>query len=107
MPPWLHELLGLANSAGGMAGLAAIVTALGTLRRQEKGMAAVRAELEPNHGSSMKDAMGRIEKQLYTLSDRVESLDHRLGHEIGDMRRSADTAHADLAARIRHLEQNH
>lgn len=84
-----------------------MLTALGTLRRQEKGMAAVRAELEPNHGSSLKDAVTRIEKNLTTLSDRVESLDHRLGHEIGDMRRAADTTNADLAARIRHLEQHH
>lgn len=103
----IGDIIAALSSLGGLGGLAAALTAARALRRRDDDMTAVRAAVEPNHGGSMADAVARIEA-------RVESLDHRIGHEMGDMRRTADATHAaqaavtaDLAARVRHLEHNH
>ena len=57
--------------------------------------AAVRAELTPNHGSSVKD-------QLALVLDLVRSQ----GHQLGEIRDDARAIHEDHAARIRALERH-
>lgn len=110
----IGDIIAALSSLGGLGGLAAAITAVCALRRRDDDMSAVRAAVEPNHGSSLADSMRRTEAQVMTLTSRVESLDHRIGHEMGDMRRAADATHAghdaihaDHAARIRHLEEHH
>lgn len=101
----IGDIIAALSSLGGLGGLAAVITASRALRRRDDDMTAVRAAVEPNHGSSLADSMRRTEAQVITLTSRVESLDHRIGHEMGDIRRSSDATHADHAARIRHLEE--
>lgn len=110
----IGDIIAALSSLGGLGGLAAVITASRALRRRDDDMTAVRAAVEPNHGSSLADSMRRTEAQVITLTSRVESLDHRIGHEMGDIRRSSDATHAaqaaittDLAARVRHLEETH
>lgn len=111
----LADTLAALSDLGGLAGLAAVLTALGTLRRAEVHHAQTRqadearwltvtAELQPNHGSSLRDAVSRIETSVDALSEGQADLARRLGHEIGEVRRAMDREHADYDARLRTLE---
>lgn len=68
----------------------------------------VRKEVSHNHGSSMKDAITRIERNQTGLMKSNELLVKdvsSLGHQIGELRESANVVHADYAARLRRLEE--
>lgn len=115
---WLADVLRALSDMGGLAGLAAVITSLATLRRTENQHAKRRAvddarwltvstELQPNHGSSLRDAVARIEHSVDALREDHTDLSRRIGHEMGDIRRSSDAIHTDLAARVRHLEETH
>lgn len=82
---------------GGFAGLAAVLAVVWPIRH-------VSAQMKPNHGSSLRDAVDRIEKNLDNLTARHDDLASRLGHEVGELKSDSRAAHDDLAARIRHLE---
>ena len=69
-------------SLGGFAGLAALIGNFIQLRSVHK-------EVTPNHGSSMNDAVHRIEKMVDSL-----------GHQIGEVRRDAATMHDMIGARL-------
>lgn len=118
MVPWLRDFLELANSAGGMAGLAALIGSLATLRRRDDhdagikedvadvrrdiatlqaGLKSVQAQVEHNHGSSMKDQVTRIES--------TQAVMHR---DISDMRRDLSDARHDHDERLHsHDERLH
>lgn len=120
---WLADVLRALSDMGGLAGLAAVITSLATLRRTENQHAKRRAvddarwltvstELQPNHGSSLRDAVARIEHSVDALREDHTDLSRRLGHEMGDIRRARDREHADISERlrghddrIRHLEE--
>lgn len=55
---------------GGFGGFAATLTSLATLLAARK----TRAQLEPNHGSSVKDQLNRIER---SLDEHGDQLDHQ------------------------------
>lgn len=106
------------SDLGGLAGLAAVITAASTLRRSEARHAKARAddearwitvtsELEPNHGSSLRDAVDRIEHAVDELREDHTDLARRLGHELGEIRRTMDREHGDYDSRIRALESRH
>ena len=90
-------------SLGGLGGLAAALTALGAVRRQRSSTDRLEAEMVPDHGTSLRDAVDRIEAGMDDLREEHRDLGRRLGHELGEVRRSTDLAHADLTARVRRL----
>ena len=87
---------------GGLAGLAALLTAIGGVIVQLRGLRRVRQDtiqLQPDHGTSVADAIARIEAGVIETRRLI-------GHEIGEVR---DQQHADLIdvrARLRALENN-
>lgn len=93
----------LINSFGSLiasiGALVAAVTAAGKARNAERNTAKlanttndIRKEVSPNHGSSMKDSLVRIEK----LADG-------LGHQIGEIRRDAAVTHELLGNQVKAL----
>lgn len=88
------------GAVGGLGGLGALVTGVASLLEARR----VRSSVEPNHGSSLADAVRRTEAAIAEIRDDVRSLDHRLGYELGEVRRAADREHADYDARLRVLE---
>jgi hypothetical protein len=96
----LHALSEVAAALGGLGGAGAIITGIAALREARR----VRSSVEPNHGSSLADAARRTEAAIAEIRDDVRSLDHRLGYELGEIRRGADREHADYDTRLRALE---
>ena len=96
----LHALSEAAAALGGLGGIGAIITSTAALLEARR----TRANTEPNHGSSLADAVARTETTIAGIRDDMRSLDHRLGYELGEVRRMADREHADYDARIRRLE---
>lgn len=88
------------GAVGGLGGLGALVTGVASLMEARR----VRSSVEPNHGSSLADSVRRTEVAIAEIRDDMRSLDHRLGHELGEVRRAADREHADYDARLRALE---
>lgn len=95
-----HVAAEVITALGGLTGAGAIITSTAALLEARR----VRASVEPNHGDSMADAVRRIEASVDDLRDDMRSLDHRLGHELGEVKRVADREHADHAERLRALE---
>lgn len=93
----MSQIVSAITDLGCFAGLAALLAVVWPIRN-------VAAQMKPNHGSSLRDAVDRIEKNLDNLNDRYDDLNSRLGHETGEIKAAALQAHDDLAARIRHLE---
>lgn len=121
MPPWLTDpesvaafiaaLLGLLTTIGvGVLGSAAAVfvawrSKIKPLLSGTQTAAKHAAEqLTPNHGSSARDSLGRIEATL----DRVDrSLNRQIGEVRADMRTHIDTndrQHSELFRRVNHIE---
>ncbi len=96
----LHALSEVAAALGGLGGIGAIITSTAALLEARR----TRANVEPNHGGSLADSIHRAEAAISEIRDDVRSLDHRLGYELGEVRRAADREHADYDARIRRLE---
>ena len=81
---------------GGLAGVAALLTALAGVIVQLRGLRKVRedtAQLQPDHGSSVADII------TSTATD-VREVRRMLGHEIGEVRDEL----VDVKARLRRLE---
>ena len=86
-----------------LSAVAALVAATASWRTNGK----VRSELTHNHGSSMKDALARIEvrqTKIAQAQDSHEELSRSMGHQIGEIRDDARQIHADHSAPIRNLE---
>lgn len=92
----LHALSEVAAALGGLGGIGAIITSTAALLEARR----TRANTEPNHGSSMADAIHRIEATQARYGAQIDGI----GHEIADLRRTRDREHADYDARIRRLE---
>ena len=87
-----------------ISAVAALVAATASWRTGGK----VRRELSANHGSSMKDALARIESRQAAIAQvqhSYEELSRSMGHQIGEIRDDAREIHADHSARIRNLER--
>lgn len=88
---------------GGFGGLAATLTGLATLLAARK----TRAQLEPNHGSSVKDQLNRIER---SLDEHGDQLDHQSAQLLQITRRvdsiddHAHDSHSEMRKRIASLE---
>lgn len=87
---------------GGFGGLAATLTGLATLLAARK----TRAQLEPNHGSSVKDQLNRIER---SLDEHGTQLDHQSAQLLQITRRvdsiddHAHDTHREIYQRLSEL----
>lgn len=87
---------------GGFGGLAATLTGLATLLAAHK----TRAQLEPNHGSSVKDQLNRIER---SLDEHGTQLDHQSAQLLQITRRvdsiddHAHDTHREIYQRLSEL----
>lgn len=106
-PPAIADAIAALATIGGLGGIASVLTALAALRHHRDTTRDIEAQMRPNHGTSLRDAIDRIEHGLDDLRDSHQDLTRRLGHEIGELRRTADREHADYDARLRHLEHHH
>lgn len=106
MPPVLADALAALSTLGGLGGLAALIAAVAALRRHEAATAEIRAEMRPDHGGSLRDAVDRIERGMDELRGEHRDLSHRLGHELGEVRRDLHQARTDHEIRLRRLERN-
>lgn len=106
MPPVLADALAALSTLGGLGGLAALIAAVSALRRHEAATAEIRAEMRPDHGGSLRDAVDRIERGMGELRGEHRDLSRRLGHELGEVRRDLHQARTDHEIRLRRLERN-
>lgn len=89
---------------GGFGGLAATLTGLATLLAARK----TRAQLEPNHGSSVKDQLNRIER---SLDEHGAQLDHQSAQLLQITRRvdsiddHAHDTHREIYQRLSELDK--
>lgn len=93
----------MVTAMGGLTGLAATLTGLATLLAARK----THAQLEPNHGSSVKDQLNRIE---HSLNEHGTQLDHQSSQLLQITRRvdaiddHAHDSHSEMRKRIAALE---
>lgn len=98
------ELLGAV--AAFISALGVFLTGAGTLYNYVA-IKRVKAEVTHNHGSSLKDAVDRIERRQSSLIEKTEGLTENvksLGHQIGEIRETDNVTHTDITARLRALE---
>lgn len=106
MPPVLADALAALSTLGGLGGLAALIAAVAALRRHEAATAEIRAEMRPDHGGSLRDAVDRVQRSVDELRGEHRDLSRRLGHELGEVRRDLHQARTDHEIRLRRLERN-
>ena len=80
------------------AGIADVRKAVGTIMSTTDG---VKAEVTPNHGSSLADKVASIAQRQ---TDQTEML-RSLGHQLGEIHDNSVMIHNDHAARLRELER--
>lgn len=91
------------TAAGGFGGLAATITGIATLLAAKR----TASQLEPDHGTSVKDQLNRIEK---SLDEHGIQLDHQSSQLLQITRRvdsiddHAHDSHSEMRNRISALE---
>lgn len=91
------------TAAGGFGGLAATITGIATLLAAKR----TASQLEPDHGTSVKDQLNRIEK---SLDEHGIQLDHQSSQLLQITRRvdsiddHAHDSHSEIRKRIAALE---
>ncbi len=78
---------------------------MAALRRHEAAAAEIRAEMRPDHGTSLRDAVDRIQHGVDELRTEHRDLNRRVGHELGEVRRDLHDVRTDHEARLRTLER--
>lgn len=103
---------------GGLGGAGALIASVAGLVHARRAS----VQMQPNHGSSMRDQTTRIERTLEDVSGTMHEVSTRLarleatadahselisslGHQIGELRDDARQTHAEHARRIDRLEQ--
>ena len=100
----MNRVAEIITALGGMGGLAATLTGLATLLSARK----THAQLEPNHGLTVKDQLDRIEK---SLDEHGTQLDHQSSQLIQITRRvdsiddHAHDIHREIYQRLTALEK--
>ena len=105
MPPVLADALAALSTLGGLGGLAALIAAVAALHRHEAAAAELRAEMRPDHGGGLRDAVDRVQCSVDELRAEHRDLSRRLVHELGEVRRDLHDVRTDHEARLRTLEQ--
>jgi len=100
----LNAIAETITAAGGLGGLAATITGIATL------VAARRTanQLEPDHGTSVKDQLNRIEKSLDEHGIQLDNQSAQLlqiTHRVDSVTDHAHDTHSEIYRRIANLEQ--
>lgn len=82
-------LVDVIEALGGLAGLAALLAVFPQLSGIKKNTAKTLTQFQPNHGSSLKDAVNRIEKAQLDFQKSV-------GHQIGEIRTDIHDIRTDV-----------
>lgn len=93
----MNALAEVIAATGGLGGLAAALTSAATLLATRK----THAQLEPNHGSSVKDQLNRIERSLDDHGTQLLQITHRVDN-IDD---HAHDTHREIYQRLAALEK--
>lgn len=99
----MNPVAEIITAAGGFGGLAATITGIATLLAARR----TAGQLEPDHGTSVKDQLNRIEK---SLDEHGVQLDHQSSQLIQITRRvdsiddHAHDSHSEIRKRIAALE---
>ena len=92
------------TAAGGLGGLAATITGIATLLAARR----TASQLEPDHGTSVKDQLNRIER---SLDEHGDQLDHQssqllqLTRRVDSIDDHAHDAHREIYQRLTVLEK--
>lgn len=89
------ELVGHLAQLGGLGGLAAAITSIAALRKTLQ-VKSDTEQLRPNHGSSVADGIGRIERELGTLQDQVREESRQRVMETTRIRDDLTTIRQDM-----------
>ena len=92
----MHAIAEIITATGGLGGLAAALTGAATLLAARR----TRAQLEPNHGSSVKDKLNRIEQELNNHGTQLLQITHRID-SVDD---HAHDTHREINQRLSALE---
>lgn len=103
----VHDIILIADHLLGApaVGLGALITAIATLYtslKTNKKVLSVKQDMENNHGSSLRDAVDRIESNTQTLTDLVHAHTRQLDDIQCAVRRHDDelkSRHADTQSR--------
>lgn len=94
----------IASAAAVLGALAKLLACVAEVRRSlariTASTTATVAEVSPNHGGSMRDAISRIETGQAYHAEMIKSL----GHQIGEMHDQADLVHRSHEVRLRQVE---
>jgi hypothetical protein len=99
----MNPVAEIITAAGGFGGLAATITGIATLLAAKR----TASQLEPDHGTSVKDQLNRIEK---SLDEHGIQLDHQSSQLLQITRRvdsiddHAHDSHSEMRKRIAALE---
>ena len=99
----MNPVAEIITAAGGFGGLAATITGIATLLAAKR----TASQLEPDHGTSVKDQLNRIEK---SLDEHGVQLDHQSSQLLQITRRvdsiddHAHDSHSEMRKRIAALE---
>ena len=99
----MNPVAEIITAAGGFGGLAATITGIATLLAAKR----TASQLEPDHGTSVKDQLNRIEK---SLDEHGIQLDHQSSQLLQITRRVASIddhahdSHSEIRKRIAALE---
>lgn len=99
----MNPVAEIITAAGGFGGLAATITGIATLLAAKR----TASQLEPDHGTSVKDQLNRIEK---SLDEHGVQLDHQSSQLLQITRRvdsiddHAHDSHSEMRRRIAALE---
>lgn len=99
----MNPVAEIITAAGGFGGLAATITGIATLLAAKR----TASQLEPDHGTSVKDQLNRIEK---SLDEHGIQLDHQSSQLLQITRRvdsiddHAHDSHSEMRRRIAALE---
>lgn len=99
----MNPVAEIITAAGGFGGLAATITGIATLLAAKR----TASQLEPDHGTSVKDQLNRIEK---SLDEHGIQLDHQssqllqITHRVDSIDDHAHDSHSEIRKRIAALE---
>lgn len=116
---WWHDLSGLATLIAAVGSAIAAVRASRhagdaaassdrTAKRAAATSETVTRELSHNHGSSLKDAVARIETEIAGQARLIEAIDDKVdavGHQVGEIRADAHAAHQHYDSELAGLRE--
>lgn len=103
---WWQDLAGIAGLVTALGGAIAAVRAA---RSSEATRLKLKHEMAPNSGSSLKDAVNRIEATVNQQREVIKLIDDKVdsvGHQVGEIKRDALAAHQRYDAELADIRRS-